>query len=581
MIASPGNTVADVIAQTLSRYGARFAFGIPGNDVLESVRACEEAGIEFVLAKAEPSAAFMADAVYQLTGAPAVLIPALGPGIANAVSGIAGAWMERSGVAVLCGEMGTRNMAVYNHQVFDHVALCRPVTKYAERLNPLRAGQQMAKALDIALEWPAGPVLLNIPSDANKAPAADSAPRPPVRLATCLAPAVASSLRAALAAARRPLALVGRGALHRDAAGAAAEFIRAWRLPFFATYKAKGVTDEHDPLCLGSVGLSPVVDAINLRAVAEADLLVLIGFDPIELRDAWVDAWPADKACITLDWAPANDRIFPRGQEAYGTLDAMLRQLAPAGGDRGDGTSALPGGIAATGAAGAPAAGVAAGAPALAAAAGAAPPAGWPAALLDAIRRDVAHVVRPRIPAGAISPAALFHAVDRRIRPDWIMTVDVGAHRILANHVLRCRVPGQLLQSNGLGCMGYAVPAAIAAQLVHPARTVVALLGDGCLLMTLGELAVAAERKLPLIVVVLNDAKLSLIALKQDKMDMAPRGVDFASPDFARIAQGFGADGVRVDSLAAFEGAFDAALAARRLTVIEAMVDPAEYWEQM
>ncbi|MBK9608745.1 MAG: thiamine pyrophosphate-binding protein [Betaproteobacteria bacterium] len=544
MIESPGTTVADVIAQTLSRYGARFAFGIPGNDVLESVRACEEAGIEFVLAKAEPSAAFMADAVYQLTGAPAVLIPALGPGIANAVSGIAGAWMERSGVAVLCGEMGTRNMAVYNHQVFDHVALCRPVTKYAERLNPQRAGQQMAKALDIALEWPAGPVLLNIPSDANKAPAADTAQSPPVRLATCLAAGVASSLRAALADARRPLALLGRGALHRDAAGAVAEFVRAWRLPVFTTYKAKGVLDEHDPLCLGSVGLSPVVDAINLRAVAEADLLVLIGFDPIELRDAWVDAWPADKSCITLDWAPANDRIFPRGREAYGTLDAMLRQLG---------------------------------------AAGVAPPAkaNWPAASLDAIRRDVAQVVRPRTPAGAISPAALFHAVDRRNRPNWIMTVDVGAHRILANHVLRCRVPGQLLQSNGLGCMGYAVPAAIAAQLVHPQRTVVALLGDGCLLMTLGELAVAAERKLPLIVVVLNDAKLSLIALKQDKMDMAPRGVDFTAPDFARIAQGFGADGVRVDSLAAFEAAFDAALAARRLTVIEAMVDPAEYWEQM
>jgi acetolactate synthase-1/2/3 large subunit len=161
------------------------------------------------------------------------------------------------------------------------------------------------------------------------------------------------------------------------------------------------------------------------------------------------------------------------------------------------------------------------------------------------------------------------------------MTVDVGAHRILANHVLRCRAPGQLLQSNGLGCMGYAVPAAIAAQLVHPDRPVVAMLGDGCMLMTLGELAVAAERKLPLVVVVLNDAKLSLIALKQDKMKLQPRGVDFASPDFARIAEGFGAVGVRVETLEQFEVAFDGALAARTLTVIDAAIDPAEYWEQM
>jgi acetolactate synthase-1/2/3 large subunit len=205
----------------------------------------------------------------------------------------------------------------------------------------------------------------------------------------------------------------------------------------------------------------------------------------------------------------------------------------------------------------------------------------WPAERIAALRAEVAGVVRPRETKAAISPAALLGAIDRRNTPEWLLTVDVGAHRILANHVLRCRVPGQLLQSNGLGCMGYALPAAIAAQLVHPGRPVVALVGDGCMLMSLGELAVAAERSLPLVVVVLNDAALSLIALKQDKMGMVARGVDFRAPDFAALAKGFGADGVRVDTLADFEAAFDAALAARRLTVIEAAIDPAEYWEQM
>jgi acetolactate synthase-1/2/3 large subunit len=535
-------TVSDVVARTLHAYGVRFAFGIPGNDVLETVRACEEQGIAFVLAKSEPSAAFMADAVCQLTGAPAALVPALGPGISNAMSGIAGALMERSPMIVLCGEMATPNMAIYNHQVFDHVALCRPVTKYAEALNPRRAGQQVAKALDIARSWPAGPVMLNVPADANRMRAGDEPPRPPALTPTTLAPDTLAKLRATLGAAKRPLALIGRGALERDAPRAVDAFIRAWRLPFFATYKAKGVDDEHDPLCLGAVGLSPVIDAHNVKAVADADLLVLIGFDPIELRDAWVDAWPAGKTAITLDWAATNDRIFPRGVEAYGSLDSMLAALRP-------GRKKLP--------------------------ARAAP------ASHAKLRKAVATCVRPRKPSNAISPAGLFHAIDRRIEPEWTMTVDVGAHRILANHVLRCRTPGQLLQSNGLGCMGYALPAAIAAQLVHPKRPVVAMLGDGCMLMTLGELALAAERKLPLVIVVLNDAKLSLIALKQDKMKMAPRGVDFESPDFAKLASGFGARGVYVDALPAFEEAFDEALSSRRLTVIDAAIDPAEYWEQM
>src|SRR5512135_2509140 len=206
--------VADAIAATLKKYGARFAFGIPGNDVLETVRACEEQGIEFVLGKSEPSCAFMADAVYQLSGAPAALIPALGPGIANAISGIAGGMQERTAMLVLSGEMNTANMAIYNHQVFDQVALARPVTKYAEQLNPRRAAQQVAKALDIALAYPAGPVLLNLPADQSRAAAArEDDYRPARSAATLLAPAEAARLARMLGAAKRPLLLAGRGAL--------------------------------------------------------------------------------------------------------------------------------------------------------------------------------------------------------------------------------------------------------------------------------------------------------------------------------------------------------------------------------
>lgn len=544
--------VADAVALTLRKYGARFAFGIPGNDVLETVRACEAQGIEFVLGKSEPSCAFMADAVYQLTGAPAVLIAALGPGISNAMSGIAGALQERSALLVLSGEMATANMGIYNHQVFDHVALARPVTKYAEQLNPRRAAQQVAKALDIALAYPAGPVLLNVPADRNRAEAASEDDYRPAKLAvTALANAEADRLGAMLAAAKRPLLLIGRGALLAQTPPALAAFVDAWQMPFFCTYKAKGVIAEQHPLCLGSVGLSPVVDAENLKLVQEADLILMLSFDPIELRDAWLDAWPESRSVISLDWGPLNHRMFPEGERAYGDLPGMLAQLLPQA--KADKASS------------------------------------WGMPRLQQLKDAVAHIVRPRTPAKGISPAALFAAVSAQAGADWIMTVDVGAHRILANHVIRCRTPGQLLQSNGLGCMGYALPAAIGAQLVHPDKPVVAMLGDGCMLMTQGELAVAAERKLPIVVVVLNDASLSLIKLKQSKMNLAPEGTggapysstDFVAPRFDIIAQGFGATGVRVDSLAAFGEALREAVARRRFTVIDALVDPSEYWEQM
>ncbi len=542
--AASSSRVADSIARTLSAYGVRFAFGIPGNDVLETIRACEENGIRFVLAKAEPSAAFMADAVYQLTGAPSALIPALGPGLTNAVSGIAGAWMERSAVIVLSGEMASNRMGIYNHQVCDHVALAAPVTKYAATLNPERPAQHVAKALDIAMEHPRGPVLLNVPADFNRQEAPEEeALVPPTVFPSVLAEQQVAALVATLEKAKRPVLLMGRGALQEGVTPALRAFVERWQIPVLATYKAKGVIDEKaSEHSLGAVGLSPVVDARVQRLLDRADCVVQVGFDPIELRDAWLNAWPESRSCISIDWARHNHRIFPVGQQVVGDVPAILDQLRPAAArERRLWTE------------------------------------GEPARL----KQELAEITRPREDAAAISPAALFRSISDQATADWIMSVDVGAHRILANHVIQCTEPGQLLQSNGLGCMGYSVPAAIAAQLVHPEKTVVATLGDGCMLMTQGELAVAAELDLPLVVVVLNDSALSLIKLKQSKMKMDPRAVDFVSPRFDRIAEGFGGRGVRVDSIEAFEAALREAVASRKFTLIDAQIDPREYWDEM
>jgi acetolactate synthase-1/2/3 large subunit len=451
--------------------------------------------------------------------------------------------MERSPLAVLTGEMATAGAQIYNHQAFDHVALATPVTKYAATLNAARPAQHLARALDIATGYPAGPVMLNVPADLGRSDSKENFDaRPVVPARAALAGDAAVDVRLAISRARRPLALVGRGAVHDGVPGALKAFLESWNIPFFATYKAKGTVDEAHALCLGAVGLSPIVDAANMKIVRAADLIVCVGFDPIELRDAWVDAWPQERAVVTLDWGPLNHRIFPLGRECYGDLPAILSQLSSSG-EKGAGA--------------------------------------WPAAEVDACRAEVAHIVRPRAPKNGISPAALFKAVSDRIAPDWKLTVDVGAHRILANHAIKCRSPGQLLQSNGLCCMGYAVPAAIGAQLACPDAPVVALVGDGCMLMTAGELPLAAELDLPVVVVVLNDQALSLIKLKQAKMQMAPRAVDFKGPRFDRIGEACGAAGVRVETLVQFEKAFAEAVSARRFTVIDAVVDPAEYMEQM
>src|SRR5690606_33658716 len=220
----------------------------------------------------------------------------------------------------------------------------------------------------------------------------------------------AEKLHRALEGAQRPIALVGRGALAQTGADRVRGFLESWQLPFFATYKAKGVVPETHPLCMGAVALSPVVDDASLKLIHQADLVVLIGFDPIELRDAWLDAWAPEQAVISLDWAPQSHRIFGCGDQYFGDLFEILVQLT-----RSEQR-----------------------------------PCGWDGALLSGTRQEIARIVRPREPVGRISPAGLFHAVSRRVHPDLLMTIDVGAHRILGNHVISCITPGQLLQSNGL-----------------------------------------------------------------------------------------------------------------------------------
>jgi acetolactate synthase I/II/III large subunit len=388
---------------------------------------------------------------------------------------------------------------------------------------------------------PRGPVFLNCPADATRGSSPEPAtPRAPQLIDQAVAsPAAVSHAHGVLSAARRPIALVGRGILNEGAAAALASFVSAWQIPFFATYKAKGCITEHDPLCLGAVALSPVFDDLALGLIREADAIVMIGFDPIELRDGWLDAVPAVPT-VTVEYTPQTHRIFDTGRQIIGDIPLILAQL-----------SAHP-----------------------------KPSRAWTPARLSQLRQAVAHVIRPREPKGRISPSALFHAVSRRVTSDLLMTVDVGAHRILANHVLQCKTPGQLLQSNGLGHMGYAIPAAIGAALAAQ-KPVIAMLGDGCALMSLGELALVAERQCPIVSIILVDNDLALIDLKQDKLKMARQAVGFASPDFGLLARGFGLAASDVSGIAEFEAALDAALASGRPHVIAAKVDPAEYWEQM
>ena len=530
---------ADLLARRLHEAGCRFAFGMPGGEVLTIVDALERAGIRFVLTRHENAAGFMAEGTWHRTGAPGILVATVGPGAANAANVVANAEQDRVPLILLTGCVDADEALTYTHQVFDHRALFQPITRATFTLSAAGADIIADKALAIATGDRPGPVLIDVPIAV-----ADTVVEAPLRSrhrpAAPTAPAEGEALataRAWLAEADRPVLVAGLDVLNHGAAAALQRFAEAHGVPVVTTYKAKGAIPEDHPLALGGAGLSPLADTILLPVLREADLIILAGYDPIEMRVGWRDAWDPDRQRV-VEFAAAANRHYMH----HATLGFVC--------DVGAGLEALGRGIAPR-------------------------PATWPGGrVAEARARHRAAFAS----GGRWGPAAIVEAVRRVFPRDTVATVDSGAHRILMSQLWETYQPRGVLQSSGLCTMGCALPLAMGAQIADPDRPVVAFTGDAGLLMVLGELSTLAELALPVTIVVFVDACLSLIEMKQRSRQLPAAGVDFAQADFAAIARAFGGVGETVGDQAALEAALQAARGRRdRFTLIGAVIDRQAY----
>lgn len=532
----------EIIAAALKESGVTHAFGIPGGEVLDLLDAFRNAGIQFVLTKQELGAGMMADAAFQLTGKPGVLVATLGPGITNTTTAVAHALLDRSAVIVLTGEIATSLKAVYTHQIIDQDLMMRPLVKWSTTIAAKGAFDQVRKGLDIAQSPMPGPVHFNLPTDVAVAEQAEGARFAPQRAAAAPSAAAFEAVVALLQRAKKPLAFVGLG-VQLDAADAPLrDFLERWHVPFICTYKAKGVVPEDHALCIGATGLSPVIDKIHMQELKDADLVVTIGFDPVELRSDWMAPWGEDKHTVNIDLVPNTHHVYRSTLEYTGSIAGSLTVLA-----------------------------------------GQAParvPERWPREELERYRKALETAVA-RKPARGMGPYQVASTLRAVFPRDTIATIDTGSHRILVNHVWQSYEPRRLLQSNGLGSMGYALPAAIAAKLIFPERPVLAMMGEAGLDMVIGELALLQAHKLNPTLVVFRDDTLSLIKLKQERMKLPETGVSTASPDYVLLAKAYGGNGVVVEDVDALRTACEKAQHSKVFTLIEARIDPAEYRQQM
>ncbi len=525
-------TGADIIAARLAAAGATHAFGIPGGEVLALVDGLGRAGIRFELARHENAAGFMAEGLWHVTGALPVLVATLGPGVSNAVTAVAHAQQDRVPLIFITGCVDQALAESYTHQVFDHQAVLRPLVKASFRAAPGTEALVVDKALAIARSGRPGPVHIDLPIAVAEAPAT-TLPPPPAAPGAVGVPADLDRAVALLAGARRPLVLAGLDLVNESAAASLARLIDSTGAPLLTTYKGKGLLPEDDLRVIGGVGLSPKADALVRPLMEAADLIVLAGYDPIEMRQGWRNPWPADKPVIDI-----VAQALPHGMHRatmtleghVGTiLDRLAERLSPAPvWERGE-----------------------------------------PAAVRAAFRRAFA------APDGW-GPHAVFETL-RAVAPSGtVATADSGAHRILLSQLWSCDGPRRLLQSTGLCTMGCALPLATGAALGSGQPTL-CFVGDAGLEMVLGEFATLRDLAIPVVVVVLVDEALGLIALKQKQMGLARAGVDLGLSDFAAIARAFGGHGATVGDRASLAREAAAAFARPGFSLLACRIDAAAY----
>lgn len=515
---------AEALLSALRDRGTRHVFGVPGGgSSLDLIEAAGRLGMAFVLTRGETAACLMAAVTGQITGAPGAALVGVGPGAAAALNGVAYASLERAPMVLFADRIVPTPARPTWHQVFDQPATYLPVTRAARWIiNEMGTGE-VAGLLDLPLVHPQGPVELDL-SAADAGKPYDPIPPPPERGTGIQMPAEARQM---LAAARRPVLIVGLQARRHQAA--VRHLARTTGAACLTTFKAKGTIDDDNAALVGHFTGGTAEGAL----LDAADLIVMVGHDPIEMiPSAW--NWTAPVLALSeWDWAAAGGTPRPDCMVS-GDLGGILAGLAPDG-----------------------------------------PADGWGGRAADFKAAWRARLACPAV--AGINPDRVIDLARTLAPANARLAVDAGAHMFPALARWHAHEAFGVLKSNGLSTMGYALPAAMASQVVEPGRPVVAVTGDGGMMMSLGELATAAAHRMDIVLIVLNDAALSLIEVKQHKQQRRRAGVDLGLQDFAAAARAFGWTAATVDRDADLEAGMAGLMAGRGPRLLDVRIDPSGY----
>ncbi|MBT5218437.1 MAG: acetolactate synthase large subunit [Woeseia sp.] len=515
---------SDLLVQCLEEEGIEYIFGVPGEENADFMMSLEKSTkIKFILTRHEQGAAFMAEIYGRLTGNPAGCLGTLGPGATNLITGVADSNMDRAPMLVLTGQGSTDRLHKESHQIMDVVSMFRPVTKWAATiLNADTIPEIIRKAVRIARSEKPGAVHIELPEDIATLETSKR-PMTPRRFRRSVPDdKITDQAFAMIAAAKRPVIIAGNGCIRRRASKQLRLFCEKTGIGVVSTFMAKGSVDMDAPYCLYTVGLGNK-DLIS-RAIDDADLVIALGFDMVEYHP---QLWNpnGDKTIIHADFLAAEiDEHYHPEIELIGDLAHAMWMLN----ERADAAAPFDFDFANQ------------------------------AACRKAMASDFAEHKDDET-VSSIRPQKILWDTREVMGPNDILLSDVGAHKMWIARHYQCHEPNTCLIPNGFCSMGFALPGAIAADIVHPDRRILGIAGDAGFLMNVQEMETARRINSNIVMLVWEDNEYGLIAWKQESHFGHHTDLAFGNPDWIKLADSFGWNGHFVSDSADFATTLDSA----------------------
>ncbi|ATE62241.1 thiamine pyrophosphate-binding protein [Thauera sinica] len=536
-----------VLVEALRVNGVDTVYCVPGESYLPVLDALHDtSGIQTIVTRHEGAAANMADAYGKLTGRPGICFVTRGPGATHAANGVHTAREDSTPMILFIGQVDTGFLGREAFQEIDYGQMFGSVAKWVAQIDRIeRIPEIVARAFSVALSGRPGPVVVALPEDVLFGSGA-VADVPPVRIARA-APAAAdmAELRALLAQARRPLVVAGGSGWDAAACAALVRFVTASDLPLAASFRRQDLFDNRDRHYVGQLGLG--VSPRLADRVREADLLLVIGARLGEASSSGYTLVESPEPRQTLIHIHADPQELGRVYRPTLPINAGMAQAAAA----------------------------------LATLAPIEEPAwrDWTREVrADYERHSTPPPAHPEL--AGVDLAEVVGWLGKTLPDDAVVANGAGNYTVWVHRFFRYRRPAtELAPTNG--AMGYGLPAAIAAKLRHPARTVVCFAGDGCFMMYPQELATAVQYGAAVVIVLVNNGMLGTIRMHQER-EYPGRisATRLVNPDFVALARAFGAHAERVERSADFPAAFARASEAGVPALIELCADPRQITPQ-